>query len=39
VAEAGGRVQTAKTALPPGMGFFARIEDSEGNAVGLHAPA
>jgi predicted enzyme related to lactoylglutathione lyase len=39
VAAAGGRVATPKTALPPGMGFFAHIEDSEGNIVGLHAMA
>jgi predicted enzyme related to lactoylglutathione lyase len=26
----------AKTALPPGMGFFSHIEDTEGNVVGLH---
>jgi predicted enzyme related to lactoylglutathione lyase len=37
VAGAGGRVHTPKTALPPGMGYFAHIEDSEGNVVGLHA--
>jgi predicted enzyme related to lactoylglutathione lyase len=36
VAAAGGRVHTPKTALPPGMGFFAHLEDSEGNIVGLH---
>ena len=36
---AGGRVLKGKTALPPGMGFFAHIEDIEGNRVGLHAPA
>lgn len=36
---AGGRVLKDRTALPPGMGFFAHIEDSEGNRVGLHAPA
>lgn len=34
---AGGRVTTPKVALPPGMGFFARIADCEGNVVGLHA--
>jgi uncharacterized protein len=34
---AGGRIATPKVALPPGMGFFAHIEDSEGNVVGLHA--
>lgn len=39
VAAAGGRVHTPKTALPPGMGFFAHIEDTEGNIVGLHAMA
>ena len=33
----GGRIATPKLALPPGMGFFAHIEDSEGNVVGLHA--
>lgn len=26
-------------AADDGMGFFAHIEDSEGNRVGLHAPA
>jgi uncharacterized protein len=36
---AGGRILTPKTALPPGMGFFAHILDSEGNRVGLHALA
>jgi uncharacterized protein len=39
VAAAGGRIHTPKTALPPGMGFFAHVEDSEGNIVGLHALA
>lgn len=39
VAAAGGRIHTAKMALPPGMGFFAHVEDSEGNVVGLHALA
>ena len=37
VSPAGGKVLVPKTALPPGMGFFARIEDPEGNVVGLHA--
>ena len=32
-----GKVIVAKTALPPGMGYFAVIEDCEGNAVGLHS--
>lgn len=35
----GGGIVTAKTALPPGMGFFAHIRDSEGNRVGLHSEA
>ncbi len=33
----GAKIITPKTALPPGMGFFAHIRDSEGNRVGLHA--
>lgn len=33
----GGSVVTPKIALPPGMGFFAHIRDSEGNRVGLHS--
>jgi predicted enzyme related to lactoylglutathione lyase len=37
VSPAGGKVVVPRTALPPGMGFFARIEDTEGNLVGLHA--
>jgi len=37
VAAAGGRVATPKTALPPGMGYFAHFVDSEGNRVGLHS--
>ncbi len=36
VAAAGGSVVLGKTALPPGMGHFAQIIDSEGNRVGLH---
>jgi uncharacterized protein len=36
---AGGRVVTPKVALPPGMGYFARMADTEGNVVGLHALA
>ena len=39
VAGLGGRLLKPKTALPPGMGYFAHIEDSEGNRVGLHAAA
>ena len=37
VVSAGGKVVLPKTALPPGMGFFAHFEDSEGNRVGLHS--
>jgi uncharacterized protein len=39
VAAAGGAVTLPRTALPPGMGFFAHVRDSEGNRVGLHAMA
>ena len=35
----GGSIALGKTALPPGMGFFAHIIDSENNRVGLHALA
>ena len=34
---AGGVVAQPRTALPPGMGFFAHIKDRDGNRVGLHA--
>jgi uncharacterized protein len=37
VKAAGGKVAKPKTALPPGMGFFAHFVDSEGNRVGLHS--
>ena len=37
VLSAGGAIVTPKTALPPGMGFFAHFRDSEGNHVGAHA--
>ena len=33
----GGSVAQPRTALPPGMGFFAHITDLDGNRVGLHA--
>jgi predicted enzyme related to lactoylglutathione lyase len=39
VRDAGGRITTPKVALPPGMGYFAHVADSEGNVVGLHALA
>ncbi len=37
VEKAGGKILTPKTALPPGMGFFAIFLDSEGNRMGLYA--
>jgi uncharacterized protein len=37
VPSAGGQVALPSQALPPGMGFFAHILDTEGNRVGLHA--
>ena len=37
VERAGGRIVHPYSELPPGMGCFARIEDTEGNLVGLHA--
>jgi predicted enzyme related to lactoylglutathione lyase len=39
VPAAGGEIVTPKTALPAGMGFYAKIRDTEGNVVGLHALA
>ena len=36
---AGGQVVLPPQALPPGMGFFAHILDTEGNRVGLHTLA
>ncbi|HCX81669.1 MAG: glyoxalase [Curvibacter sp. RIFCSPHIGHO2_12_FULL_63_18] len=33
----GGQIAQSRTALPPGMGFFAHITDLDGNRVGLHA--
>jgi uncharacterized protein len=37
VRDAGGEILFPKTALPPGLGFFAHIADTEGNCVGVHA--
>jgi predicted enzyme related to lactoylglutathione lyase len=37
VTSAGGRVELPKTELPRGIGWIAKITDSEGNRVGLHA--
>lgn len=37
VSDAGGRVIQGRTELGGDMGCFARIVDSEGNGVGLHA--
>jgi hypothetical protein len=39
VPAAGGQVVVPRTELPPGMGVYAHIVDSEGNRVGLHSPA
>lgn len=39
VTAAGGSIAQPKTALPPGMGAFAHIIDTEGNRVGLHSAA
>jgi uncharacterized protein len=36
---AGGEIVVPRTALPPGVGFYAKIRDTEGNVVGLHALA
>ncbi len=36
VPSVGGQVLLGKTALPPGLGFFAHIFDTEGNRIGLH---
>jgi predicted enzyme related to lactoylglutathione lyase len=35
----GGDTLVPRTALPPGMGFFAQFRDCEGNRVGLWSPA
>lgn len=37
VAPAGGSIALPRTELPPGMGAFAQILDTEGNRVGLHS--
>jgi len=37
VSAAGGEIVLPRTELPPGMGAFAKIRDTEGNIVGLHA--
>jgi len=37
VEKAGGRIVHPYTELPKGMGCFARVEDTEGNLIGLHA--
>lgn len=34
---AGGKVHTPKTEIGQGMGFFALIDDTEGNRVGLYS--
>jgi len=35
----GGDTLVGRTALPPGMGYFAQLRDCEGNRVGLWSPA
>ncbi len=37
VKAAGGKISLGKTELPPGMGCYAHIVDTEGNRVGIHA--
>ena len=37
VEKAGGKLLTPRIDLPPGMGCYFHIRDSEGNRVGLHA--
>ena len=39
VIAAGGQIALPRQALPPGMGYFAHINDLDGNRVGLHALA
>ena len=39
VEPAGGRITTPKVQLPGDMGVFAHVTDTEGNRIGLHAPA
>ena len=39
IAPAGGSIALPRTELPPGMGAFAHILDTEGNRVGLHSYA
>ena len=37
VGDAGGTIVQGRAELPPGMGCYAKIADTEGNTVGLHA--
>jgi predicted enzyme related to lactoylglutathione lyase len=37
VAPAGGSIALPRTELPPGMGAYAHVLDTEGNKVGLHS--
>ena len=39
VPNAGGEVRVPRTALPDGMGFFAKVKDPDGNLVGLFSKA
>jgi uncharacterized protein len=37
VKSTGGKISLGRTELPPGMGCYAHIVDTEGNRVGIHA--
>jgi uncharacterized protein len=37
IISAGGKIVTEKTLVAPGMGFYAVIEDTEGNEIRLHS--
>jgi uncharacterized protein len=39
IAPAGGSVLLPRTELPPGMGAYVHIRDTEGNRVGIYATA
>jgi uncharacterized protein len=38
VEKSGGKVIVPVTAIPEGHGFFAKFEDTEGNAIALYSP-
>jgi hypothetical protein len=37
VESAGGSIVTPRTAIPPNLGYFGVIVDSEGNRIALHS--